>query len=225
MVCFPGAIEVAGDYIHQISKLQTYFRLQLEVRGVAVPATGRRNLLEFVGQDGSSLLAIYITPGAYLGVYYNNSEVTSNALALEPQYPTDWTTVEVAVSDQGFLVATSFSGSVVLSSVPIVDTTRQLYKLYVSNALDTSAFGHIQNFMITGTYALVCSAQLQLLCTYLIVLSINLFYSLIIIFCILIIFAQEPRQIRLLRRRPSPLHNPASLHSQRSWTAACTVCC
>lgn len=131
-------------------KLSRAFNLELGIAAVEVPTAGKSNFLDIVGEDGFSLLAAYITPDAFISVYYNGTEVSSNQLALVQDYLNAWTDFAVIVGTQAITLSTSTTDQIVIPLSQTVDTTLQLYRIFVSNGAEPSAYGVIENFVISG---------------------------------------------------------------------------
>lgn len=131
-------------------KLPPYFRIQFEVRGVGVPSTGKNNILDLVDEGGASLLSFYAAPDAYIAISYNGSEITTHQLALEINYMDEWTLVTAEVNMQGLSAPTPITGTIDFPRSRLVDSTNGLYSVYASNAIDGTAQGEIQNFIVQG---------------------------------------------------------------------------
>jgi hypothetical protein len=132
------------------------FTLRFAVRGMQFTDTTelRANIIDLRdGNDGSSLLALYMTENNAVELRYLGVLAYDYAYILAPDYAAEWTTFAIAVNKEFIRLSSDISPEPVTLPLPgYTDTYGHLYEVYASVASVLSSGGWIRDIELsTGT--------------------------------------------------------------------------
>jgi hypothetical protein len=143
------------------------FTLRFAVRGMQFTDTTelRANIIDLRdGNDGSSLLALYMTENDAVELRYMQEMVYDYAYILAPDYAAAWTVFTIAVNKEFISISSDISPEPVVLPLPgYVDTYGHLYEVYTSFAGIQTSGGWIRDIELsTGACNFDCYCLLSL---------------------------------------------------------------
>ena len=153
---FPGAIVASVGYAYKRFTLPKFFTLTFSVT-LPTLVSGNPNILDIRDvATGNSLLAVHRasnthTQWSYDGVVIINPglPLISGSIGVTPNVVTTYT---VVVQTNSIKIDSTYQTGVFTSvTIQNVDTTQNVYELFLSNGVDVSATATVSNVGITGT--------------------------------------------------------------------------
>lgn len=149
-----GTFGVAPGNFYGQYYLPRYFKISFQIYGMSVAANNvvRKNMLDLVNvATGASLLAVDITDAAAIRIFYNGVATATYSVSVVPNFGSTYTTLSVSILNSQLVAGSSdntgYNPSYTISNI---DPTGNIYKLYLSNNVDGSSGGTVQNIFITG---------------------------------------------------------------------------